>query len=204
MSQYFDTFLGDVEATSHPNPDALPEQPDVMADYRLRVNIYGDIKAVGTSDSLTAAIQPTGVLPGVYTRVRVNAKGQVVEGLADNEFNYTKLDWNAFLNTPSTLFGFGITDAYTKAETRAYVADAVAAAVAAVPAVVAKSWRFSTKSMMWRVKHNMGTTHFHATIQNQEGEIVYTGIEVIDDSEFRLMYTSPESGTLDVVFYLGT
>lgn len=42
---------------------------------------------------------PTGVAPGTYTKVEVNARGLVVQG------------WN-----PTTLAGFGITNAYTQAQ----------------------------------------------------------------------------------------
>ena len=71
---------------------------------------------------------PTGVAPGTYTKVEVNARGLVVQGwnpttLADYGITnaYTKAQSDLLLsgkaNNAITLAGYGIGDAYTKANT---------------------------------------------------------------------------------------
>ena len=55
--------------------------------------------------SLTTTLSNTGVVAGSYTKVTVDAKGRVTSG-----------------SNPTTLAGYGITDAYTKTETDALIA----------------------------------------------------------------------------------
>ena len=198
MSQFFDTFLKDVDATPYRKPDTLPEQPDIMDDYRIQVNMYGDVRAHGKSNNLTTTLAPSGVKEGVYTRMRVNAKGLVVEGLSDGDIDYTSVQWNKILNRPTTRSGYGLTDVYSKTEVDILVADAVEGVISPI---VVRNYNFP-RSLQWRVKHNMMTVNIQPTIRNQAGDTIYANIRIVDNTEFLVEFTTAESGTLNVVYCL--
>ena len=64
-----------------------------------------------TSDGVFE-IKPTGVTPGTYNKVTVNAKGLVVAGENVDESVLTNVPWTSITqDKPSTLEGYGITDA---------------------------------------------------------------------------------------------
>jgi hypothetical protein len=198
MSQYFDTFLTDVNAAPYTEAGEIPPQPADSDEYRMDVNMYGDVRAKGKSNYLISEITPTGVLPGIYTRVRVNAKGQVIEGLSDGETEYAKVDWNMLINKPTTIAESGIKDVYSKSQTDVLIADAVAAVYSPM---TAKRYTFS-RSLQWRVKHNMMTENFDVVIRNQAGDQIYTNIRIVDNTEFLVEFTTAEAGTLNVAYYL--
>ena len=75
-----------------------------------------------TSD-ITLSLGISGVVAGTYTKVIVDAYGRVTSGTNLSATDIPNLDWSK-INTgkPTTLAGYGITDAYTKTEAdRKYV-----------------------------------------------------------------------------------
>jgi hypothetical protein len=199
MSQYFDTFFKDLVATPYVNPNTLPPQPDVQEMYKNQVNMTGDVVAYGPSNNLVSHITPSGVVPGIYKRVRVNIKGQVVEGLPDIDDNAT-ISWTKIVDTPTTRDGYGITDVYTKGEVDIVVTDAIEAAQQH-QTIVMKTYYFP-KSTVWRVKHNLFTLAFTHSILNDDGTPVYANINLVDSTEFLVEFTSAEGGSLHVVYNL--
>lgn len=69
-----------------------------------------------TSD-VTLSLGTSGVVAGTYTKVIVDAYGRVTSGTNLSATDIPNLDWSK-INTgkPTTLAGYGITDAYTKTE----------------------------------------------------------------------------------------
>lgn len=64
---------------------------------------------------------PSGVTPGSYTKIVVDAKGRVVEGSSITSTDIPNLDWSKITSgKPTTVSGFGITDAIT---TTNYLSD---------------------------------------------------------------------------------
>lgn len=74
----------------------------------------GDVVSSTGTNSLSLA--PTGVGAGVYSKVTVNAKGLITAGAGLTESDIPDLDWAKVTSgKPTTLVGYGITDAVTKA-----------------------------------------------------------------------------------------
>ena len=74
------------------------------------INIHGDVTGSGHED-ITVTINDTGVVPGSWTKVTVNAKGQVTAGALVSNSDMPNIDWSKIINTPTTRAGYGITDA---------------------------------------------------------------------------------------------
>jgi len=197
MSQFFETFLTGLTATPYVNPDSLPDQPDILDLYRTQINISGDITANGTTDALVATINPTGVVPGKYNTVVVNAKGQVISG-SDSAVDTS---WVDLVGKPTTLAGFGITDAYTQAQVDVMIADVIAST--AIP-FVAKTFSFPVPALVWQVKHNMYTKNFLRNMLDVAGNEVFANITIVDNTEFLVEFTEAIAGSIDVVFILNS
>ena len=56
---------------------------------------------------------PDIVSAGTYTKVTVDTKGRVTSGTTLSESDIPNLNWSKIINTPTTLSGYGITDAQT-------------------------------------------------------------------------------------------
>lgn len=54
------------------------------------------------------------------------------------------------------------------------------------------------------VKHNMRSTKFTESITNVLGRKLYADVTPVDDSEFVVKFTEPESGSVTVVFCTNT
>jgi phage-related tail fiber protein len=78
----------------------------------------GTVSFDGSADvSIAATLADSGVAAGSYTKVDVNAKGIVTAGTTLLAADIPSLDWAKITSgKPSTLAGYGIGDAYTKAE----------------------------------------------------------------------------------------
>lgn len=64
---------------------------------------------------------------------------------------------------------------------------------------------FSFESaLVWRIRHTANTKNFVETIISVDGQRVYGNIQIIDNTEFLVEFTEPESGKITVVFYLNT
>lgn len=196
MSQFFDTFLRDEARTPYAHPNVLPPQPEILDKYRNRVTMTGDVHASGDSNNLVTTIAPTGVKAGVYSRVRVNAKGQVIEGLTELEVQQRALTWENIEGKPTTIAGAGITDVYNKAEVGSLIAGAVQQIN---PPLATKLYTFAAQ-VQWRVIHNMGTRNISETIINAEGHRIYANITIVDANEFLIDFSSAEAGTVSVIF----
>lgn len=83
-----------------------------------------------TSD-VTLSLGTSGVVAGTYTKVTVDAYGRVTSGTKLSSTDIPNLDWSKITTgKPTTLAGYGITDAYTKTEAdRKYVTIATAQTV---------------------------------------------------------------------------
>lgn len=69
-----------------------------------------------TSD-VTLSLDTSGVVAGTYTKVMVDAYGRVTSGTNLSATDIPNLDWSKITTgKPTTLAGYGITDAYTKTE----------------------------------------------------------------------------------------
>lgn len=69
-----------------------------------------------TSD-VTLSLGTSGVVAGTYTKVMVDAYGRVTSGTNLSSTDIPNLDWSKITTgKPTTLAGYGITDAYTKTE----------------------------------------------------------------------------------------
>lgn len=69
-----------------------------------------------TSD-VTLSLGTSGVVAGMYTKVMVDAYGRVTSGTNLSSTDIPNLDWSKITTgKPTTLAGYGITDAYTKTE----------------------------------------------------------------------------------------
>lgn len=66
------------------------------------ITLTGDVTGSGTG-SFTATLKNTGTA-GTYVVVTTDAQGRVTSGL-------TSQDWSSLINTPTTISGYGITDA---------------------------------------------------------------------------------------------
>ena len=83
-----------------------------------------------TSD-VTLSLGTSGVVAGTYTKVMVDAYGRVTSGTNLSSTDIPNLDWSKITTgKPTTLAGYGITNAYTKTEAdRKYVTIATAQTV---------------------------------------------------------------------------
>lgn len=69
-----------------------------------------------TSD-VTLSLGTSGVVAGTYTKVMVDAYGRVTSGTSLSATDIPSLDWSKITTgKPTTLAGYGITDAYSKTE----------------------------------------------------------------------------------------
>lgn len=67
---------------------------------------------------------------------------------------------------------------------------------------ITKSYTF-TNSLYWNVKHpNIISTNFIETITNSAGIVVNAPKIIISDTEFTINFTEPESGILNVIYYI--
>ncbi len=73
----------------------------------------GDIVSVAGSNVLT--LKSSGVTTGTYPKVTVTNKGIVTQGMVLTSDDIPNLPWGKFsIDKPTTLFGFGVTDAVAK------------------------------------------------------------------------------------------
>lgn len=69
-----------------------------------------------TSD-VTLSLGTSGVVAGTYTKVMVDVYGRVTSGTSLSATDIPSLDWSKITTgKPTTLAGYGITDAYSKTE----------------------------------------------------------------------------------------
>lgn len=59
-------------------------------------------------------------------------------------------------------------------------------------------------AIIWSIKHTANTNNFVETIINVNGQRVYGNVRIIDNTEFLVEFTEPESGKITVMFYLNT
>lgn len=83
------------------------------------------------TSNVTLSLGTSGVVAGTYTKVMVDAYGRVTSGTKLSSTDIPNLDWSKITTgKPTTLAGYGITDAYTKTEAdRKYVTIATAQTV---------------------------------------------------------------------------
>lgn len=89
---------------------------DVTANQPITIasdDIAGTSETLSTGAStIHAALTPTGVTPGTYTKLTVDAKGRVSAGYQLEEADLpAQISWTRISSKPSTIAGYGITDA---------------------------------------------------------------------------------------------
>lgn len=75
-------------------------------------NFNGDV--LPTSPKGTLILTPTGVEEGLYTKITVDGKGRVTAGSNLNAADITEISWLRVSGKPTTLGGYGITDAVSR------------------------------------------------------------------------------------------
>jgi phage-related tail fiber protein len=91
------------------------------------------LKLDGISGTGSYTHPDSGVTAGTYTKVTVNAQGHVTVGSALSASDVPAIDWAKITSgTPTSISGYGITDAYTKTETDSRIQAVVGAAPAAL------------------------------------------------------------------------
>ena len=74
------------------------------------ITLSGDISGSGAT-AISTTLANSGVTAGTYQSVSVDAKGRVTAGTGLVEANIPQLGWTKITSTPTTLSGYGITDA---------------------------------------------------------------------------------------------
>jgi len=75
------------------------------------ITLSGDVTGSGTT-AIAATLAASGVTPGTYPKVTVDAKGRVTVGGSLSASDIPNLDWTKITSgKPTTLAGYGITDA---------------------------------------------------------------------------------------------
>lgn len=101
--QYVDYVLGNVNAESFTRG---------TVDTTRFPAFEGDVTKPQGENLIT--LLPSGVIAGTYTKYRVDANGRIIEGLALQAADIPNLPWaKVKTNAPTTLAGFGITNALT-------------------------------------------------------------------------------------------
>lgn len=123
-----------------------------------------------TSD-VTLSLGTSGVVAGTYTKVRVDAYGRVISGTNLSATDIPNLDWSKITTgKPTTLAGYGITDAYTKTEADGkYVTIATAQTVSGAKTFSAT---MKTSSVLPRADANSalgGTTNRWSHVYSVKG-----------------------------------
>ena len=71
----------------------------------------------GAGPSMSIALANSGITPGTYTKLTVDARGRAITGSTLVAADIPNLDWSKITTSkPTTLAGYGITDSYTKTE----------------------------------------------------------------------------------------
>lgn len=113
----------------------------------------------GTANAnITLTLADSGITAGSYAKVTVNAKGLAVGSAALMPADIPRLDWSKISGgKPTTIAGYGITDAYTKTQTNTAVSNAIAAFSApniGVPALV-NGFADANSSRFWKANGNV-------------------------------------------------
>ena len=67
---------------------------------------------------------------------------------------------------------------------------------------IAKTYTFE-QALFWNVKHlDIISSKFNITITNTAGINVFAPVTIINNTEFTIDFTEPESGTLNVIYYI--
>jgi hypothetical protein len=53
-----------------------------------------------------------------------------------------------------------------------------------------------------RIVHGLGTKNFIETILGSDGERIYAPVEAVSVDEILITFTSPEAGTVSIIFFL--
>jgi hypothetical protein len=75
----------------------------------------GDVTGNG-NESVTLTLSPTGVNPGTYTKITVDAKGRATFGTTLSASDVPSIDWSKITGRPTTLAGYGIVDGQSELE----------------------------------------------------------------------------------------
>ncbi|WP_434629452.1 tail fiber protein [Chromobacterium sp. CV08] len=128
LKKKIDDILAGVLSAKSAEHLAMPRNLAMTGDGTWSVTFDGSGNASG---AMTLA--NTGVTAGGYGMVTVDAKGRVTAGRQMAAADVPELDWNKITTgRPSTLEGYGITDAASKAELRAAISNVIAGAPGAL------------------------------------------------------------------------
>ena len=82
------------------------------------ISLQGDINGTGTTAAPVATSLTNVMTAGMYTKVKVDSKGRVIDSATLSSSDIPSLDWTKLTTgKPTSIAGYGITDGYTKSET---------------------------------------------------------------------------------------
>lgn len=119
------TSNGLMSATDKTKLDGIAENANNYTLPTASSSIKGGIK-VGTTLSISGEVLnlKSGFPNGTFTKVQTDSYGRVVSGSTLSASDIPNLSWNKITtDKPTTISGYGITDAYTKTETDNKVAE---------------------------------------------------------------------------------
>lgn len=103
------TMTGELILSSNPT-NALGAVPKQYVDNRT-ITIAGDVTGSGTT-SISVSLPQIGTA-GTYSKITTDSKGRVISGSPLSETDIPSLSWSKLTSTPTSIGGYGITDAYT-------------------------------------------------------------------------------------------
>lgn len=131
----------------------------------------------GTANTnIALTLANSGIAAGSYAKITVNAKGLAVGSTALDPADIPGLDWSKISGgKPTTVAGYGITDAYTKAQTQSVVDNAITVFSTAniqVPAFV-NGFSDANSSRYWKANGNVYVTlDIRRGVSNGSGALV--------------------------------
>ena len=71
-----------------------------------------------------------------------------------------------------------------------------------VSGIVTRRYEFAS-SMVWKIKHNLKTSSFIATLADTHGTPLFTSITPVSKDEIWIQFTEPEEGSASIIFNVG-
>lgn len=150
--------------------DTLASALSVKADKAVSISAGAGLTGGGTlAANRTLSLSASGVTAGTYTKTTVDVYGRVTAGSNLSDADIPSLDWSKIATgKPTTIAGYGITDAYTKNEVNTTLGDYVTLAGAQNITGV--------KSFINGLKIGDITVKKHATgVIEIDGDLIVTG-----------------------------
>lgn len=150
--------------------DTLASALSVKADKSVSISAGAGLTGGGTlAANRTLSLSASGVTAGTYTKTTVDVYGRVTAGSNLSDADIPSLDWSKIATgKPTTIAGYGITDAYTKNEVNTTLGDYVT--------LVGAQNITGVKSFINGLKIGDITVKKHATgVIEIDGDLIVTG-----------------------------